>query len=190
MDRFDSTVKGRLSALADELAARSVEITADVQEAIALAIPDFAADADLTTFRAASIGQNVDAMVHMVRVGLDAMDVAIAPAALEYARQLAHKGAPPAVIVRCYRAGQSRFMRHCLEALSRQELEAGVDARQFDNITSIALIDQISDFIDRVLDRVLHEYEDARRGELGEPAASVAADLDHEISHCEQPRVR
>jgi hypothetical protein len=170
VDHVDATVRGRLAALADALEARSDVVTADVEESIREAIPEFADDSAVAAFREASIGANVTAMLGLVRVGIDAADVVAPDAAITYARELAEQGMPPKVIVRCYRVGQSRFLRHCLEELSRQEIADEAQGRQADHIASIVLIDHISDFIDRVLDQVLTAYEQAR-----DPDGSAAA---------------
>lgn len=173
MDHLDSTVRRRLTALAAELDARVGEIVADVDESIQRAIPGFADDTEASAFREASIAENVSAMLRMVRIGIDAIDVAASDAALHYARHLAQHGTPPALLVRCYRVGQSQFLRHCLEGLSRQEVEATVDGRQSDHVASIVLIDQVSDYIDRVLEQVLTAYEQARQPR---PRSSHATD--------------
>jgi hypothetical protein len=183
VDHLDATVRARLAAVAAALQARAAEVTADVERAIEDAIPEFADGSPVAGFRQASIGANVTTLLHLVSDGIDAVDVVAPEAAIAYARRLAEEHAPPALIVRCYRVGQSRFLRHCLEELSRQDPPAGVDGRQVDNIASIVMIDHISDFIDRVLDQVLTAYEQARepggpRAVRGGPGPDVPPDLD------------
>jgi hypothetical protein len=176
VDHLDATVRERLAAVAAALQERVDDVTADVDQAIQEAIPEFANGSPVAGFREASIGANVSTMLRLVRDGIDSVDAVAPDAALTYARRLAAEGSPPAVIVRCYRVGQSRFLRHCLEELSRQEVADGSDARQADHVASIVLIDHISDFIDRVLDQVLSTFEQARRS--GQPGPNGTAEPD------------
>jgi hypothetical protein len=186
VDHLDATVRGRLAAVAAALQERVDDITKDVEHAIQDAIPEFAGESAVGAFREASIGANVSTMLRLVSDGIDSVDVVAPDAALAYARRLAEQRAAPAVIVRCYRVGQSRFLRHCLEELSRQEVADGVDGRQADHVASIVLIDHISDFIDRVLDQVLAAYEAARDPNAAHPNGSAgrhtASDLDAEAA--------
>lgn len=162
MEILDSTLRGRLAALAVSLESRAPQITADVEEAISRAVPEFADHEVLGDLREASIGQNVGEMLEMLRLGVDAIDVSAPAAALTYARRLAVEGLPPALLVRCYRVGQSRFLRHCLEALTERGTDGRADTGLVDGELSIVLIDHVSDYIDRVLEQVLGAYEDAR----------------------------
>jgi DNA-binding PucR family transcriptional regulator len=107
----------------------------------------------------------------MVRYGIDSVDAVAPTAALEYARRLAQRGTPASLIVRCYRVGQSRFLRHCIEALSNQEEDGD---RQADGEVSIVLIEQVSDYIDRVLEQVLGEYEQTRERRVQTRSAMLA----------------
>ena len=172
VDHVDATARVRLAAVAAALEGSADDVTTSVEDAIRDAIPEFAADSTLSDLREASIRANVLAMLQLVRVGIDSADVKAPDAALAYAQRLAEYLVPPALIVRCYRVGQSRFLRHCLEELSRQELADGDGDPQVDHVTSIVLIDHISDFIDRVLDQVLAAYADGR-----EPGVSTTPDV-------------
>lgn len=191
MDHLDATVRDRLAAVAAALQVRVDEVTADVEHAIREAIPEFADESAAGAFREASIGANVTTMLRLVSDGIDSINVVAPDAAMAYARHLAEQHAAPALIVRCYRVGQSRFLRHCLEELSRQEIGEGVDGRHSDHVASIVLIDHISDFIDRVLDQVLAAYEQAR--EPSGPGSNRAAEppemseLDAEAAAIEPP---
>jgi hypothetical protein len=190
VDHLDATVRERLAAVAAALQERVGDVTKDVEHAIQEAIPEFAGESAVGAFREASIGANVSTMLRLVSDGIDSVDVIAPDAALAYARRLAEQRAAPAVIVRCYRVGQSRFLRHCLEELSRQEVAEGVDGRQADHVASIVLIDHISDFIDRVLDQVLAAYECARGPHAARPNGSAAphteSDLDAEAATIER----
>lgn len=170
MGIVDSTLRGRLATLAVSLESRAPQITADVEEAISAAVPEFADHESLGDMREASIGRNVDEMLEMLRLGVDAIEVSAPAAALSYARRLAVEGLPPALLVRCYRVGQSRFLRHCLEALTEPGTGGQPDTGLVDGELSIVLIDHVSDYVDRVLEQVLGAYEDAR-GYPTRPAA-------------------
>lgn len=93
-----ATLHGQVSALADGML-----------EHLAQHIPEIAADAELRGLTLGSCSSNLEAVLSMIRHGID-VSAAEAPAtALEHARAMASRGHSVDVMLRFYRLGQQYF---------------------------------------------------------------------------------
>ena len=87
-------------------------------------------------------------------VGVAAPDsIDAPPAALDYARRLAQQDVPAALLIRAYRVGQARFLRHCIEELLHQSSGAHLEG-----LATLEMVETVSDYIDCVVEQVLTTY--------------------------------
>lgn len=136
---------------------RLAEITQDLLERLVAEVDEIAGDDRLVQLMAASIEGNVDTIVHMLRHGIDVERTTAPSAAVEYARRVAQHGLPLNALVRCYRLGQERFLRWCLEELRRQ----CDDAVTVSN-AAMRIVADTSAYIDRASQQVVEVYEEER----------------------------
>jgi hypothetical protein len=98
----------------------------------------------------ASVAENSTTMLHALRHGIDTATIEAPTSAIEYARRLAQRGVSAEELVRAYRLGQARFTRLFVEELMGQ---TGTD--RIDGSTVVLGSEQVSQYIDRVVGRVL-----------------------------------
>jgi DNA-binding PucR family transcriptional regulator len=153
------------AALADRLPA----ISNDVHRVIEREIPTLRDDQRIVDMLEASVAENVSTVVHALRYGIDTADLEAPSSAVEYARRLAQRDVDAAALVRAYRLGQARFIRLFIEELHRQ---TGTD--QIDGATTLRAIEQVSQYIDRVVGLLLPVYERERTGWLQDRSAVLA----------------
>ncbi len=136
---------------------RLAEITQDLLERLVAEVDEIAGDDRLVQLMAASIEGNVDTIVHMLRHGIDVERTTTPSAAVEYARRVAQHGLPLNALVRCYRLGQERFLRWCLEELRRQCDDAATVSN-----AAMRIVADTSAYIDRASQHVVEVYEEER----------------------------
>ena len=85
----------------------------------------------------------------------DSIDAPLA--AIDYARRLAQQDVPGALLIRAYRVGQARFLRHCIEELLRQSSGDHVEG-----LATLEMVETVSDYVDCVVEQVLTTYGLAR----------------------------
>ena len=79
----------------------------------------------------------------------------VAPAAAdEYARRLAQRGIPIAVLLRAYRIGSARFQEQCLKELARR-----TDDAQMVSAAALRISELTAEYIDRISEEVVSSYE-------------------------------
>lgn len=149
---------------------RLAEITQDLLERLTAEVDEIAGDDRLVQLMAASIEANVDTIVHMLRHGIDVERTVAPSAAIEYARRVAQRGLPVNALVRCYRLGQERFLRWCLEELQRQCDDAVTVSH-----AAMAIVADTSSYIDNVSQYVVEVYEEERERWLVNRNASRSA---------------
>jgi DNA-binding PucR family transcriptional regulator len=147
---------------------RLVSVTSDVQAVIEGAIPGLQADESASLLRA-SVGGNLDSVLRAL-VGAAAADsIDAPPAAIDYARRLAQQDVPAALLIRAYRVGQARFLRHCIEELLHQSSDDHLEG-----LATLEMVETVSDYIDCVVEQVLTSYGLARDDWLRDRSAVLA----------------
>jgi len=117
----------------------------------------------------ASIGQNLDTAL---RALIDAHTpdlIEAPPAAVDYARRLAQQDVPAVLLIRAYRVGQARFLRHCIEELLHES-----SGDHLEGLATLEMIETVSDYVDRVVEQVLTAFGQARDDWLRDRSAVLA----------------
>ena len=153
----DARVAGRVASVAANLEPRIVELVSDIRDLIQRDIPTLESDPALTSLLDASVEENVVTVVHMLRHGIVTAHVEAPTAALEYARRLAQRGIPATALIRAYRVGQARFLRHCID-----ELLCQTPGDHVEGASTQWMVEHVSDTLDRVIEQVIAAYESAR----------------------------
>jgi DNA-binding PucR family transcriptional regulator len=143
--------------VAASLEPRIVELASDIRDLIQRDIPTLEGDPALASLLDASVEENVATVVHMLQHGIITTHVEAPTAALEYARRLAQRGIPATALIRAYRVGQARFLRHCIGELLSQTPGDHVEGNSTQRI-----VEHVSDTLDRVIEQVVAAYESAR----------------------------
>jgi DNA-binding PucR family transcriptional regulator len=164
----DRRVRDLVSSVAEALIARQAAITDDIRAVIASHIPGLEA-ADLRDILDSSISENV-------RVALDRLDdpeagssIEAPVAARDFARRLANNDIPAATLLRAYRLGQTRFLRRCIEELLTQTTGDHLEGQ-----ATLQMAENVSQYIDRVVEQVLATYEATRDAKLRDRSAMLA----------------
>lgn len=132
-------------------------VTQDLLDRLVSEVGEIAGDDRLVQLMGASIEANVDTIVHILGNGIDIENTVAPSAAVEYARRVAQRGLPVNALVRCYRLGQERFLRWCLEELQRQSDDALAVSE-----AALLIVSDTSAYIDRVSQHVVEVYEGER----------------------------
>ena len=157
MDIGDARVGEQVASVAASLEARIADLATDIRELIQRDIPTLAGDPALTSLLDASVEENVVTVVHMLRHGIVTAHVEAPTAALEYARRLAQRDIPAAALIRAYRVGQARFLRHCIDELLYQ-----TPGDHVEGASTQWMVEHVSDTLDRLVEQVIAGYESAR----------------------------
>ena len=76
---------------------------------------------------------------------------------------------PAVLLIRAYRVGQARFLRHCIEELLRQS-----SGDHLEGLATLEMIETVSDYVDRVVEQVLTTFGQARDDWLRDRSAVLA----------------
>jgi len=118
-------------------------------------IPELNQDTMTMELLGASVGGNVDTLLHAARYGIDVQRVQAPTTALEYARRLAQRGVRVHALVRAYRIGQRRF---------NELVFAEVQATDMEPLVRLAVLEKMSAtmfaYIDRISQQVVEVYEE------------------------------
>jgi DNA-binding PucR family transcriptional regulator len=153
----DARVGERVASVAASLEPRIAELVSDIRDLIQRDIPKLDSDPALVSLLDASVEENVVTVVHMLRHGIVTTHVEAPTAALEYARRLAQRNIPATALVRAYRIGQARFLRHCID-----ELLCQTPGEHVEGASTQWMVEHVSDTLDRVIEQVMTAYESAR----------------------------
>ena len=170
MDTDSPRAREGVAAVAAALSGRLAAIADDVQRVIEREIPALRDDQRVVGMLEASVAENITTVVHALRYGMDVSAIELPTSAVEYARRLAQRDVDAAALVRAYRIGQARFLRLFMEEL---HLQTGAD--QFDGATTMRAVEQVSEYIDQVIGRLLPIYEQERTGWLQNRSAVLAS---------------
>ena len=143
-------------------------MTGDVQAVIEAAIPGLQADESASLLQA-SIAENLGTALHALIDAQAPDSIDAPPAAVDYARRLAQQDVPAVLLIRAYRVGQARFLRHCIEELLRQ-----ASGDHLEGLAILEMIETASDYVDRVVEQVLTNFGQARDDWLRDRSAVLA----------------
>ena len=153
----DADVDRCVRQIAAGLHQRLGELTAIIQRLLQEEIPELARDAQSIELLGASVGGNVDTVLHAMRYGIAVQRVEAPTAAMEYARRLAQHGVPVHGLVRGYRVGQRRM---------NELVFAEVQATDMEPMVRVAVLEKMSAtmfaYIDWMSQQVVEVYEEER----------------------------
>ena len=164
MTKHAPGVAQRVAAVGEKLAKRVDELTEDIEDVIVGLIPDLRTDA--TDVLHSSILENVTTALHALETPQDPAAAAAPATAVEYAHALAQADIPPTALIRAYRVGQTRFLRRCIEELHESSPNDAVDV-----LATLQIVESVSTRLDRVIEQVDAEYEQARELKLRDRSA-------------------
>jgi hypothetical protein len=157
------------------------ELTAIIQRLLEEEVPELALDAQSIELLGASVGGNVDTVLHAMRYEIAVQRVEAPTAAMEYARRLAQHGVPVHGLVRAYRVGQRRM---------NELVFAEIQATDMDPVVRLAVLEKMSAtmfaYIDWMSQQVVEVYEEERERWL-ENQNSLRALRVHEILAAKTP---
>ena len=132
-------------------------VTATIQRYLEEEIPELREDTASIELLGASIGGNVDAVLHSLRYGIDVQRIEAPTAALEYARRLAQHGVPVHALVRAYRIGQRRLNELVFAEVQATDMKPPVRVGVLEKISATMFA-----YIDWISQHVVEVYEDER----------------------------
>jgi hypothetical protein len=154
----------RVAAVAAALAPRRDEVSAAIRDVLAARIDELRGDPGLLDLLGASVGGNLETILHVLLHDLVPREVEPPPAAVEYARRLAQRGVPVNALVRAYRLGQAQLMEWAFAALAQlpDDVAGGPGAAGGDTAASQRIVLVVLDYIDHVSQQVVAAYEAER----------------------------
>jgi DNA-binding PucR family transcriptional regulator len=168
VERGDPRVRALVESVASTVGERLAAVTGDIQAVIEEAIPGLQADESASLLRS-SIRENVDTGIRSLLELDEAAAITAPAAAVDYARRLAQQDVPASLLIRAYRVGQARFLRHCIEELLSQS-----PGDHLEGLATLEMVETISAYIDHVVEQVLTSYAQARDGWLRDRSAVLA----------------
>jgi PucR C-terminal helix-turn-helix domain/GGDEF-like domain len=170
VDQASAAVVQSAAEVSGALGPRSGELSAEIYHLIVREIPQLRADRQVLTLLAASIGENVATVLHILEHGIDPDQVHAPAAAVEYARRLAQRGVAIAALLRAYRIGSTRFQEWCLQELGRRTDDAALVSA-----AGLRIAEVLGAYIDRVSEEVVSAYETEKENWLRNLSAARAA---------------
>jgi hypothetical protein len=163
----DPRIRDLVASVAGSVGDRLASVTGDIQDVIEQAIPGLQSD-ETAMLLQASIGENVDVALHIL-ADAGGRTVAAPSAAVDYACRLAQQDVPATALIRAYRVGQARLLRHCIEELMRQS-----SGDHLEGLAALEMSESVSDHLDHVVEEVLTAYATARDEWFGDRSAVLA----------------
>jgi hypothetical protein len=133
------------------------ELTAAIEHLLQSEIPEIGEDLQSIELLGASVGGNVDTVLHAMRYGIDVQRIEAPTAAMEYARRLAQHGVPVHGLVRAYRVGQRRMHELVSAEVQATGMEPSVRVAVLEKISAIMFA-----YIDWMSQQVVEVYEEER----------------------------
>jgi hypothetical protein len=143
--------------IAGGLQKRLGELTAAIEQLLREEIPELGEDSQSIELLGASVGGNVDTVLHAMRYGIDVQRIEAPTAAMEYARRLAQHGVPVHGLVRAYRVGQRRMHELVSAEVQLTDMEPLVKVAALEKISAIMFA-----YIDWMSQQVVEVYEEER----------------------------
>jgi len=166
------SVSERISDVSGALTPHVAEVTADIYQLIVREIPQLRGDKRMLALLEASVGENVAMLVHVLQHGIDLKQVYAPAAAEEYARRLAQRGIPIAVLLRAYRIGSARFQEWCLKELGRRTGDAATVSA-----AALRISELTAEYVDRISEEVVSSYGWERENWLPNRSVARAAEV-------------
>jgi DNA-binding PucR family transcriptional regulator len=158
----EAVVAERVARIADELIAKTAELTTEMVGVLAADLPHLVHDDERTvSLMAASTQQNIDAALQIFRYNMDPTRAEAPVAAVEYARRLAQRGTPVVDLIRAYHLGQATVLDHAMSAAVRISVELADPTELLGAVVRRALAVSGA-FIDRVTQGVISVYQEER----------------------------
>ncbi|MFE9096312.1 helix-turn-helix domain-containing protein [Streptomyces sp. NPDC007264] len=121
-------------------------------------IPEFRHDDAVRRLMVASTSSNLVAICDMLALGISLDDIAVPPAAAEYARRFAQHDLSLEALLRAYRLGEHMFVQGAVTVLRGLELSAD------EALTAASRVALLTNrYIDQVIEGVIDIYESERR---------------------------
>jgi PucR C-terminal helix-turn-helix domain/GGDEF-like domain len=168
VERGDPRVRALIESVAGTVGQQLAAVTGDVQAVIEAAIPGLQADESAPLLQA-SIAENLDTALRTLVDARTPGSIDAPAAAVDYARRLAQQDVPAVHLIRAYRVGQARFLRHCIEELLCQS-----SGDHLEGLATLEMIETVSDYVDRVVEQVLTIFGQARDDWLRDRSAVLA----------------
>jgi len=159
-----------MAAVSAALAQRVSALREDVYQVILREIPDLNGDKPVLTLLASSVHGNVDTCLQVMQHRIDLGNVHAPAAAAEYARRLAQRGIPLAVLLRAYRVGHARFFDWLLTELAQQTNDA-----EMVSTTALGMSSVVAEYIDQTSEGIVQAYEQEKEDWLRRRSTARAA---------------
>jgi DNA-binding PucR family transcriptional regulator len=158
-------VARRVGARLPELVPRLIRLFVEV-------IPEFRHDEAVQRLMVASTASNLGAVFDMLSLAISPDDVAIPPAAAQYARRFAQHDLSLEALLRAYRLGEHEALQWTIQELTDLELSS---AEALAVVSRIAAI--INSYIDQVIEGLIDIYATERRHWEQRSDATAAAQV-------------
>ncbi|MFD0365424.1 PucR family transcriptional regulator [Nocardia sp. GCM10030253] len=153
----DVDVSRSIAKIAARMNARVTDINVNISRGIEDEIPELRADVHTVELLGASVGGNIDTLLHALQHDIPAARIHAPVAAIEYTRRLAQHEVPLNALVRAYHVGQRR-----LTELVFAELRATDTAPVDQIIVMEAITTRLFEYLDRIIQQVVVVYEGER----------------------------
>ncbi|WGP06578.1 helix-turn-helix domain-containing protein [Bacillus subtilis] len=170
-----STVEVRtyVSRIAAGMTPHSPELTRRVYDYLATKITELGAEPALLDLLSASIAGNIETILHALQHGISSDNLEPPTAAFEYARRLAQRGISVNALVRAYRLGQQRLLQSAYDfVIEDEDLPTQLVSAVFQH-----LVDEVSEYIDWISQRVAELYEQERESWLANRTTARATQV-------------
>lgn len=129
-----------------QLSKRIDAVSDTIRQYLLSAIPELREQPQLLPLLRDSVAHNIETVFSAIQHDIAIDDVRPPPTAVEYARQLARRGAPANALIRAYRLGQQTLLNIVLDEVRVMNLDAPSTLDVFQEITGITFryIDHIS----------------------------------------------
>jgi hypothetical protein len=147
----DGAVAGR--TVAASLLANTSSLAEDMLQYLVDRIPEIGGDSELLGLTLGSCSSNLEAVLSMVRYGIDIAAVEAPVTALEHARAMASRGHSVDVMLRFYRLGHEFFTERLSDSITDRVADPAVALRTFVDLERFGF-----HYIDRISSLVAAEY--------------------------------
>ncbi|OLM18231.1 hypothetical protein Ae707Ps1_2490c [Pseudonocardia sp. Ae707_Ps1] len=160
-----------VATVARDIDARLPELTVELTDWFVEMIPEFRHDEAVRQLMVASTSANLVGIVDLLAHAIPVEQIAVPPAAAEYARRFAQHELSLEALLRAYRLGEHRFGQWALDSLRRG------DRRDPDVVLAAvaSLSERTNRYIDQVVEGLIDIYETERRRWSTRSGAGLAA---------------
>ena len=148
---------GCVITIANRLEQQLGQISTAITEGLQEQVPELRGDAPMIELLAASVQANVETIFHALLHDTPVDRISAPKRALEYARRAAQHDVPVNAVVRGYRIGQRHITELVFAELRALDVEPTTRVAVIEVITTV-----VFEYVDRVSQQVVAEYEDER----------------------------